>query len=77
MTVRAIGARPNVKPHRWENRGGTVFGGHSMIVDPWGRIVVEAGEEPQLITAEIELDVIDDVRAKLPALNDVRTEVYD
>ena len=57
--------------------GGTVFGGHSMIVDPWGRIVVEAGEEPQLITAEIELDVIDDVRAKLPALNDVRTEVYD
>lgn len=56
--------------------GGTVYGGHSMIVDPWGRIVIEAGEEPQLITAEIELDMIDEVRATLPALNDVRTDVY-
>lgn len=57
--------------------GGTVFGGHSMIVDPWGRIVIEAGEDPQLVTAEIELDMIDEVRAKLPALNDVRSDVYN
>jgi predicted amidohydrolase len=56
--------------------GGTVFGGHSMIVDPWGRVVVEAGEEPQLLTGEFDLDMVDEVRRKLPALNDVRTDVY-
>jgi predicted amidohydrolase len=56
--------------------GGTVFGGHSMIVDPWGRVVVEAGEEPQLLTGEFDLDMVDEVRRKLPALSDVRNDVY-
>jgi omega-amidase len=55
---------------------GTVYGGHSMIVDPWGKIVVEAGEQPQLVTADIELDVVDEVRAAIPALEDIRSDVY-
>ena len=25
--------------------GGTVFAGHSMIIDPWGQVIVEAGED--------------------------------
>jgi omega-amidase len=54
-----------------------VFGGHSMIVDPWGKIVVEAGESPQLISAEIELDTVKEVREKIPALEDLRKDVYD
>ena len=56
--------------------GDTVFGGHSMIVDPWGKIVVEAGETPQLVTAEIELDVVDEVRSKMTVLADRRPEFY-
>jgi predicted amidohydrolase len=56
--------------------GNTVFGGHSMIIDPWGRTIVEAGEEPQLLTAEIELDMIDEIRKKLPALEDLRHDIY-
>ncbi|MCU0513697.1 MAG: carbon-nitrogen family hydrolase [Anaerolineae bacterium] len=55
---------------------GTVYGGHSMIVDPWGRIVVEAGEEPQLLTADIELDMVDEVRARIPVFEDLRHDVY-
>jgi omega-amidase len=55
---------------------GVVFGGHSMIVDPWGRIVVEAGDEPQLITAEIELDTIAEARARIPVFQDRRTDIY-
>ncbi|PJF23113.1 MAG: carbon-nitrogen hydrolase [Phototrophicales bacterium] len=57
--------------------GETVFGGHSMIVDPWGKIVVEAGETEQLITAEIELDLIDDVRKRIPVFEDRRPETYE
>lgn len=56
--------------------GDKVFGGHSMIVDPWGRIVIEAGETPQLVTAEIDVDQVDIVRSRIPVLEDRRPEVY-
>ncbi len=56
--------------------GGTVYGGHSMIVDPWGKVIIEAGEEPQLVTAEIELDTIKEARERLPVLRDTRPEIY-
>jgi len=45
-----------------EETGDTVFGGHSMIVDPWGKIVIEGGDSARLLTAEIELDLVDEVR---------------
>jgi predicted amidohydrolase len=42
--------------------------GHSMIVDPWGRILAEAGDDPGFILAEVDLDYLAKVRAELPAL---------
>lgn len=57
--------------------GDTVFGGHSMIVDPWGKIVVEAGESEQLITADIEMDLVDSVRKRIPVFEDRRPETYE
>ena len=56
--------------------GDTVFGGHSMIVDPWGKIVMEAGETPALLTAEVELDLVDEVRSRIPVFDDRREDVY-
>jgi omega-amidase len=56
--------------------GETVFGGHSMIVDPWGKIIVEAGEEPMLITGEIEIDNVPEIRKRIPVLDDRRTDLY-
>lgn len=56
--------------------GDTVFGGHSMIVDPWGKIVVEAGETPQLITAEIEIDLVAEVRKRIPVFADRREDIF-
>lgn len=55
---------------------GTVFAGHSMIVDPWGKIVVEAGEGEQLLTVDIELDEVDIVRSKIPVFEDRRPDAY-
>lgn len=43
--------------------------GHSMIIDPWGQILQNAGSEPGMIQAEIEPSVIQRVRTKLPSLN--------
>jgi predicted amidohydrolase len=56
--------------------GDKTFGGHSMIVDPWGRIVVEYGETPGLATAQIDLDYVDVVRARIPVTDDRRTDVF-
>ncbi len=43
--------------------------GHSMIIDPWGAIFSKTETEPGIITAELEMDVLRDVRKKLPSLN--------
>jgi deaminated glutathione amidase len=42
--------------------------GHSMIVDPWGQVIAELPDGPGVITAEIDLDYLGNVRAELPAL---------
>lgn len=56
--------------------GGTVFGGHSMVVDPWGKIVVEAGETPSLLTVDIDMDAVDEIRQRIPVFEDRRPELY-
>jgi predicted amidohydrolase len=42
--------------------------GHSLIVDPWGRILVEGGTEPGLLFAEIDPAEAVAARAKIPSL---------
>jgi predicted amidohydrolase len=42
--------------------------GHSMIVGPWGEILAEAGTEPGIIMADIDLDEVAAVRARVPSL---------
>ena len=47
--------------------------GHSMIVDPWGRILAEKDDdEPGVITAEIDLDAVLEARQKIPNLKNIR-----
>ena len=43
--------------------------GHSLIVDPWGRILAEADhDEPGVILAEIDPAKIDETRGRIPSL---------
>jgi predicted amidohydrolase len=42
--------------------------GHSLIVDPWGRILAEAGTEPGVIMAEIDMAQVAQARARIPSL---------
>lgn len=50
--------------------------GHSLIVDPWGRILAGAQEEEVLLTAALDLSLLDKVRAELPILKHWRDEPY-
>jgi predicted amidohydrolase len=43
--------------------------GHSLIVGPWGEILAEAGTDPGFISAELDLEEIAAVRARLPSLH--------
>jgi len=43
--------------------------GHSLVVDPWGDVLLDMGEETGVGFAEIELARISDVRSRIPALN--------
>ena len=43
--------------------------GHSLVVDPWGEVVLDMGEEKGVGFAEIDLKRISDVRSRIPALN--------
>jgi predicted amidohydrolase len=42
--------------------------GHSLIVDPWGRILAEAGTEPGVFLARIDPAEVAAARAKIPSL---------
>jgi predicted amidohydrolase len=52
------------------------FGGHSAAVDPWARVLVEAGPEPGLFVTTLDLDQVARARRLFPFLADRRPEVY-
>ena len=54
--------------HHEDNRN--TFG-HSLVVDPWGEVLLDMGEggEPRLAFAEIDLGLIGEVRSRVPALS--------
>lgn len=43
--------------------------GHSLIIDPWGRILAEGGEEPDVIFADFDPKTLHEVRKSIPSLN--------
>ncbi len=42
--------------------------GHSLIVDPWGEVIADGGEDEGIVLADIDLSLVDQARAKVPSL---------
>jgi predicted amidohydrolase len=55
---------------------GNIYIGHSMIVDPLGRTVVDLGDREAVEIVEIEFKLVHDTRAKLPLLQNRRADIY-
>ena len=52
--------------------------GHSIIIDPWGRVVAEADHaEPGIVYAEIDTQASADARRKIPNLKNAREFAVD
>ncbi|MBI3242029.1 MAG: carbon-nitrogen family hydrolase [Chloroflexi bacterium] len=55
---------------------GEHFGGKSAVIDSWGETVVEGGDGPELLHAEIDLALADEVRKRIPVFEDRRSDIY-
>lgn len=56
--------------------GETVYGGGSMIVDPWGEMLAEAGGTQCMIRADCDTSIIEGIRRSINVLNDRRVDLY-
>jgi deaminated glutathione amidase len=66
-----------VAPNQYgQHPGGFRSGGRSMIIDPWGLILATAPDTECAIVADLDFDVLKDVRRRLPSLKHRRPEIY-
>ena len=56
--------------------GETVYGGHSAIYDPWGEVKAEAGEQEEIILADCDFAVKEQIRSSINVFRDRRPEMY-
>jgi predicted amidohydrolase len=46
--------------------------GGSAIIDPWGTVIAELKDQVAVITADIDLSMIDEIRARMPVQHHAR-----
>lgn len=56
---------------------GTVYGGGSVIFDPWGECLAHAGTDEEIISAECDLSILDGIRSSINVFRDRRPELYN
>ncbi|CAN7699165.1 carbon-nitrogen family hydrolase [Paenibacillus sp. LjRoot56] len=65
-----------VSCNRVGTSGTTNFFGHSMVIDPWGEVLVEGDENEAILRATIDLEEVVRVRGKIPVFEDRRPHLY-
>ena len=64
-----------VAPARQEHSSYDSYG-HSLIVDPWGRVVRQLGAAAGSLIAEVDLTLLDQIKQELPLLKHRRKDIY-
>lgn len=49
---------------------GVELAGHSVVIDPWGQVLAEAGDDEQVLNLDIDLALVAKTRAEFPVLRD-------
>lgn len=52
------------------------FNGHSLVIDPLGKIICDAGESETIAYADLDLDQLQKVRGPIPVFQDRRPDLY-
>ncbi|NMC55876.1 MAG: hypothetical protein GYA50_01465 [Eubacteriaceae bacterium] len=53
------------------------YGGNAAIIDPWGVVLAKGGEKEEIITAEADLSIIENIRNTINVFRDRRVDLYD
>ena len=70
-------ASPNRVGHEEEpGTRGIEFFGHSFVADPFGRVIAEAGTDPEILIVRCDPTVIEETRRNWPFLRDRRIDAY-
>ena len=56
--------------------GDTRFGGNSLILDPLGNPIAQAGETQQILTGVCDLQILTSIRGSIPVFQDRCPELY-
>lgn len=56
--------------------GNTVYGGHSALIDPLGKVVAKAGKKEEILQGTCDLDILRTVRNTINVYRDRRPELY-
>ena len=56
--------------------GQTQYGGNSAIIDPWGETIALAGENEELLSAECDFSILQNIRTSINVFADRRPELY-
>ena len=54
----------------------TIYGGNSAVIDPFGKTLALAGENEEILTAECDLQILNEIRNSIPVFRDRRSELY-
>lgn len=65
-----------VGANRVGREGKAEFPGGSIVVDPWGEVLLETGETEGVFEAVIDLSLVEQVRRRIPVFEDRRPDVY-
>lgn len=52
-------------------------GGHSLVIDPWGKILLSLGEKEEIKSIDLDLSVVDDIRQRINIYNDRKPNLYE
>ena len=60
-----------------DESAGYISWGHSIVTDPWGRVIDMLDEKEGVLLTELDLDYEEQVREELPLLKSRRKDMYD
>ncbi|KAG5894994.1 hypothetical protein JTB14_014880 [Gonioctena quinquepunctata] len=59
------------------NDKGYIAWGYSQITNPWGKVIAQAAEKPEIIYADIDSSESDTIRRQIPTYKQRRTDIYE
>jgi N-carbamoylputrescine amidase len=62
--------------HEGPKGGGLDFWGASFVADPFGRVIAQAGEKPEVLVADVDPAHLETIRRHWPFLRDRRIDAY-